>query len=505
MDRPDSSEALQVKSVEEGMRSLSEYGEELLSYLPTAILVLNKELKLMSANKAFCEHWQKDLKEIVGKSLGDVLPQQLIEQGRLDARLRQVLDTGQAEEVKDLPYASAHGGERLMSCRMVGMTHTASGQAAREHEVVLLIDDVTEQKHLLDQLKEMQSLSASILEGVPLGIQTVDEGLKVTSVNAGMERIYGLPKEEILGKPLFDLFPGLKTELGEDKLAQAIAKGEAFSIDQLRHNSFKKDLTMVSNIRCAPLRNGAGRVMGLVMMVEDVTDRYTLEQEVSRRERLAMVGQMAAGVAHELNHPLSIISGNLELIKRELEKGEARAEEIDALQEQLARCSEIARDLLGLSRQSEPVRKTVEVNGLLQEVLYLMRAEIRFRNVTVETNLSSRLAKITADPAQLEQVFMNLILNACQAMPRGGRLTIATRNGSHRQGIAIKVANTGQPIPRALLSKLFTPFFTTKPRGQGSGLGLSIAKQIIQSHHGTIHGGRNSNKQTMFTVRLPLR
>lgn len=228
------------------------------------------------------------------------------------------------------------------------------------------------------------------------------------------------------------------------------------------------------------------------------------EAKVRRQEKLSMIGQLAAGVAHELNNPLSIISGNLELLRRGLEQGKVQEREIEVIRRQLDRCRNIAQNLLKLSEQSEPTFKKVDVNKVIEEILYLMRSEIKFRKLHVETQLDTGLLPIKADPSQLEQVFMNLILNAAQAMAQGGSLKIITRRCDQGNGVEIRFSDTGVGIPQENLARIFTPFFTTKRNGTGVGLGLSIARQMIEGHGGTIQVKSQAGKGTTFIIRLPV-
>lgn len=248
--------------------------------------------------------------------------------------------------------------------------------------------------------------------------------------------------------------------------------------------------------------------MELVMLSQSfnrmVEKLQQTQQTLLHKERLASMGQLSAGVAHEINNPLGTILLFADILYKEMAETDPRREDLKLIQDEAMRCKKIVADLLNFARQQEVQAEETDVNALLEQVLTTMAPEPNSANLTVLRHFDPKLPAIQADPAQLQQVFINLIRNGIEAMPDGGTLTLATRLLDGQQ-VEIQVRDTGGGIPAENLGKLFTPFYTTKPVGQGTGLGLSIAYGIIKMHHGQISVQSADSKGTTFFVVLPIK
>ncbi len=242
-------------------------------------------------------------------------------------------------------------------------------------------------------------------------------------------------------------------------------------------------------------------------VVEDQQLRLTLaQQQRLQAEKVSAMGQLLAGVAHELSNPLSVIIGQAALVRRAVEGGPltARAEQIAQAAE---RCAFIVRNFLALARQRPPERQQVWLNQVVQEAVELLGYQLRVDDVEVSLNLADDLPGLWADPHQLHQVVVNLITNAHQAMrrtPTPRRLTLSTRHDSARRRVSLKVADTGPGIPPEIVTRIFEPFFTTKPPEQGTGLGLSLCHGIVEGHGGTIRVESQPQHGAIFVVELPV-
>ncbi len=232
--------------------------------------------------------------------------------------------------------------------------------------------------------------------------------------------------------------------------------------------------------------------------------REATRQQLMRSEQLATLGQLAAGVAHEINNPLSGVLTYIRLIKRRLEKKPENGDfnrYLDIMEKEVSRCGTIVRNLLDFARQSEPNLKSVNVNQIIHESLELVAHKLHIGNIEVEKRYGD-LPPIIADFAQLQQVFMNIIINAAEAMENGGKLTIVTRIAPSDKMVEVEFTDTGKGIPAELLPRIFDPFFTTKPKG--TGLGLSVVYGIVNRHQGEIEVKSEVNKGTTFIIRLPV-
>jgi two-component system, cell cycle sensor histidine kinase and response regulator CckA len=253
-----------------------------------------------------------------------------------------------------------------------------------------------------------------------------------------------------------------------------------------------------------------GEITGALLIARDITEQRDAEERLRVAERLASVGLMAAGVAHEINNPLTALAGNLTLIGRELTRmadpGVAArlGHFVDDAEEAAVRIRDVVRDLAMFSRAEEPRLVPVDLRGVIQSAARLAASEIRHRARLV-TELAE-VPAVLADPSRVGQVVLNLLINAAQALPGGAadahEIRIATRPG--RGHVVLEVSDTGPGIPSEVLDRLFTPFFTTKPVGEGSGLGLSICHRIVTSFGGTIRAASPPGQGAVFTVELPI-
>jgi signal transduction histidine kinase len=228
------------------------------------------------------------------------------------------------------------------------------------------------------------------------------------------------------------------------------------------------------------------------------------QAQLLHKEKLASVGQLAAGVAHELNNPLGTILLFADLLYKELPEDDPRRADLHRIIGEARRCKIIVADLLNFARQQEILAQETDLNLLLEQAIEAVVHQPTFGGVKIVRQLDSGLPALEADPAQLQQVFVNLLNNAAEAMPDGGTITLTTAPGEG-ETLQARVSDTGCGIPRENLVKMFTPFFTTKAPGAGTGLGLSIVYGIIKMHRGQISVESEVGRGTTFTVTLPLR
>jgi len=243
-------------------------------------------------------------------------------------------------------------------------------------------------------------------------------------------------------------------------------------------------------------------------MVDSLRDRDErlkkhAQQKIQESERLATIGQLSAGVAHELNNPLGGILVYSHLLLEKLEKDDPKREQLEKIVTQATRCKKIVKGLLDFSRQTEPNMDLNDANDLLKTTLSLLESQTQFQNIKVIKNLSSLALPVIVDGTQIQQVFINILLNATEAMEGKGDLKLSTSISDDDLFVEVRFTDSGCGISQEHIKKLFDPFFTTKEVGRGTGLGLAISYGIIQQHNGTIEVKSQINQGTTFTVRLP--
>ncbi len=247
---------------------------------------------------------------------------------------------------------------------------------------------------------------------------------------------------------------------------------------------------------------GAG-CEGYECLIKDITERRKMEIQLRRADRLASIGQLAAGVAHEINNPLSVVLGYTKFLKTETD-GAAVKEDIDIIYTNAKACKKIIEDLLNFARQTKTQRTEADLHATLESVVGVVANNFAEENVLIATEYDCSLGKVILDVGKMQQVFMNLIMNACQAMEHGGRLTISTRRDPEGHGFFIAFADTGCGISPEIREKIFDPFFTTKEPGYGTGLGLTVSYGIIEEHGGRIFLETEEGMGSTFTLWLPL-
>jgi len=228
------------------------------------------------------------------------------------------------------------------------------------------------------------------------------------------------------------------------------------------------------------------------------------QEELLNKEKLASMGQLAAGVAHEINNPLGSILLFADTLHREAAGNDRQREDLKMIVQETLRCKKIVSDLLNFAREQDVLAQESDVNDIVQQAINSVSHQPSFAQVQIVRNFDSELPRIQADPSQLVQVFVNLLNNSAEAMPEGGTITLETRRMDHQQSVEIAVTDTGGGIPEQNLGKLFNPFFTTKPLGKGTGLGLSIVYGIIKMHRGQISVKSQLGTGTTFTITLPV-
>jgi signal transduction histidine kinase len=272
-------------------------------------------------------------------------------------------------------------------------------------------------------------------------------------------------------------------------------------------NGRKDDTTLLVNATAVPLQGALSddsRVAGTILLIENITDRVRLVEQLQLSEKMASIGTLAAGVAHEVNTPLTGISSFTQMLLENADPADPKTALLEKIERQTFRAAKIVNGLLNLSRpgMSGEERRQVDLNVVVNDVFSLLEHQFAAAKVKVRRDLSPVAASVVGIEHKLQQVFLNLFLNARDAMPRGGWLSVTTRVDGSR--VVAEVADTGSGIPAEHLARIYDPFFTTKAIGRGTGLGLSIAYGIVHEHEGTIGCESSVGQGTRFTLTMPL-
>jgi len=330
------------------------------------------------------------------------------------------------------------------------------------------------------------------------GIAVVDEGGRVLRANRSLAQMLDRPVAAVVGEELLPALVGQATESTE--LLAAARRGEQAAALVARSDRLQRTLRL-NAARIA----GAGPERSVVVLVEDVTDQQAMESQLIQSEKLAAVGQLVSGVAHELNNPLTSIAGLAEFLLEQQELGPKDRDHLQVIHEQAERAGRIVRNLLTFARKGPGERARVNLNDVVQRTLLLMSYDLKLKDIRTEKNLGSGMPDVVGDRHALQQVVLNLVTNAAHALAgnEAGRPRTIRINTWFDQRVRLRVADTGPGIPEEVLPHLFTPFFTTKEPGHGTGLGLSITYSIVEAHGGQITVERPPEGGAAFLVELP--
>ncbi len=375
--------------------------------------------------------------------------------------------------------------------------------------------DITEQVRTKEALREERDRAQNYLDVVGVIVVVIDANQKTILINKKGCEVLGYQEEEILGKNWFDTFV---PERMRDQAKSAFAKLMAGEVKPFEYYEnpvlTKKSGDRIIAWHNAVLRNESGQIYATLSSGEDITEKTLLEQQVRQSEKLAAVGQLTTGLAHEIGTPLNVIMGRAEFMLRKMSAEDPLRQNLESIVTQIERITRIVQQLLSFTRPKPPQVGPVHLKHLLQGILAFLEYHIQRQDIATTLDCAQNLPEVLVDRDQIQQVFFNIILNAIQAMDQGGSLTIRVSQTIVRekrvdpvkdQYLKIEVADTGSGIPQDKLSKVFDPFFSTKEVGKGSGLGLTVSYELVKRHGGWIDVKSRVGEGSVFTVYLPLR
>ncbi len=351
------------------------------------------------------------------------------------------------------------------------------------------------------EYERLKDFNENIVESINVGVLAVDLQDRIDSWNSQMEVMYAQPRWQVVGRSLSEVFPAAFVE-------------EFYRVRQNPgiHNLYKFRLatptgeSRIVNVAIAPLVTRKFSVVGRLVIMDDITERVELELQLTQADKLSSIGLLAAGVAHEVNTPLAVISSYAQMLAKQLQSDPPKAAVMEKITKQTFRASEIVNNLLNFSRTTGTEFAEISLNKVVADTLALLDHQFKVAHVQVEAELNESLPHIQGNAGRLQQVFLNLFLNAKDAMAGGGVLNVSTLNGD---SVSVRITDTGSGIAQENIRRIYDPFFTTKTtpaegQNRGTGLGLSVSYGIIQEHAGNIHVESRVGEGTTFTLDFPL-
>lgn len=366
------------------------------------------------------------------------------------------------------------------------------------------------------EYERLKDYNENIVESLHVGILATDLDERVESWNTQLELVFGISRRDAVGRPLSELLPA--TLVSEyDKAREESGIHNAYKLT-VRAQDFPAEFRpaadspqasgeRILDMAVAPLVAKNFEPIGRLLILDDVTERVSLEDRIVQSDKLSSIGLLAAGVAHEVNTPLAVISSYAQMLAKRVGDDPAQAKALDKITQQTFRASEIVNSLLNFSRTASNEFALIDLNETIQETISLVEPQMRKARVEVVPRLNGDLPRIRGVAGRLQQVCLNLLLNARDAMPDGGRLEIVTELESNGPGgeeqVRVEIHDSGVGMSREQLSRIFDPFFTTKGPKKGTGLGLSISYGIIEEHSGRLSANSTPGKGTTFVIELP--
>ncbi len=396
----------------------------------------------------------------------------------------------------------------------LGVSRTETGEFLSSDDVELLltlanyVGIATENANLYLSLKQkvgeyerLKEFSENIVESISVGVLAAGLDDRVESWNTQMERLCGIGRADALGRTLAELFPPALME----QLERTRGEVRIHRLDKFVLDTANGEATM--DIAIAPLISRGMEQIGRLVIFDDVTHRTELERRLVQADKLSSIGLLAAGVAHEVNTPLAVISTYAQMLTKQVAGDEQKSRMLEKIARQTFRASEIVNSLLNFSRTSTTELTAVQLNQVIQETLSLLEHQLKKAGIEVRTSLDPALEPVKGNAGKLQQVFLNLFLNARDAMEPRGVLEIETRCGttaSGEPGAVVEITDSGHGIAPEHLSRIYDPFFTTKSAKKGTGLGLSVTYGIIQEHGAVIEANSRQGEGTCFHLEFPV-
>jgi PAS domain S-box-containing protein len=468
----------------------------LLDAIPSSVLLIDRDLRIASANRNFLEKNRRTLPDTIGHRLDEVFPAIIIDQMDFPSRIRQVFEKNFRIKGERMTYRAPGIPLRIYYYSILPFSWQGVVELA-----MLLMDDVTEQVRLSEEVRRVERHLASVVESAQDIVLSTDTEGQILTWNTAAERLSGFSLDAVRGHNFFD-FCAVDNQGKIERIFANLQAGKEAQMAEWDLKTRDGGRLPVSWI-FSSMKDHLGQTAGIVAVGRDLTERRKFEAQLLQSQKLAALGVMAGGIAHEIRNPLAVCGSAAQFIMDEDVTPEFRQECAQKIHTGIQRASMIIENLLRFARPSvKPDIKEIDLTRLIEETLSLVTNQARIQKIELRAQLPPEPILINGMEALLQQAFLNLLLNAIKAMPDGGGLGVTLGQADGEAGVSI--SDTGQGIAPGDLNNIFDPFYTTAPVGQGTGLGLSICYSIIKQHFGTITVDSEAGKGSTFSVRLPL-
>jgi PAS domain S-box-containing protein len=348
------------------------------------------------------------------------------------------------------------------------------------------------------EVKASKDLLQSVFDGISDPVVLVDGLGKIKIVNDAFLKRYSLTMPQVLGQTPSDLV--------KNECCPLAGCSDVFK--SMPVHPISREVQIESGeiflIYFYPIQSSAGETESMVCYVKDISEQKKLEAKIQQTEKIASIGQMAAGIAHEINNPLGVILCHIDLIKGDANLSPEVRSDLEIIEKHTGNCQNIVTDLLKFAHQHVSAKKSVSVNGVIEEVVLMLNSQFKKQQINMAMHLDNSIPLVTLDAEKIKQVILNMLLNSAQAMEKKGNIEIFSHYQNADHCLKIIIEDDGPGIPAAIIDKIFDPFFTTKSPGKGTGLGLSVSYGIVKDHDGEIAVDSIPGKLTRFVITLPV-
>ncbi|AEB09634.1 PAS domain-containing sensor histidine kinase [Desulfobacca acetoxidans] len=470
--------------------------EMLLEAIPSSVLLINQDLRIVSVNRNFLEKNRRTISDTIGHRLDEVFPAIIIDQMDFPGRIRQVFEQNFRVKGERMTYRAPGIPLRIYYYSILPFSWQGVVELA-----MLLMEDVTEQVRLSEEVRRVERHLALVVESAQDIVLSTDMEGRILTWNTAAERLSGFTLYQVRGRNFFD-FCVCDDPAEIRNVFSNLQAGQEAQMSEWDLKTNHGGRIPVAWI-FSPMRDLISKTAGVVAVGRDLTERRQLEAQLLQSQKLAALGVMAGGIAHEIRNPLAVCSSAAQFIMQGDVTPEFRQQCAEKIHRGIQRASMIIENLLRFARPSMKTDlKKINLTYLLSETLSLVTNQARIQKIELRAQLPEYAIIINGMEGLLQQAFMNLLLNAIRAVPDGGVIDITLKKIGAEAWIAIK--DTGHGIEPSDLNNIFDPFYTTAPVGQGSGLGLSICYSIIKQHFGAITVDSQKGEGSTFVVKLPI-
>ena len=468
----------------------------LFDAIPSSTLLVDSRLRIVMANRNFLDKGNRSLKDTIGRRFDEVFPATIVERTSILDCVQRVFERNEQSRSQRMTFRAPGVPMRTYFFRALPFNWNDRVQYA-----LFLMEDITEQVRLSQDIQRVERHLASVVESASDILLSTDNRGQILSWNRAAERLTGWMASAVIGRRLSELCAPDDREAVERAIEEGVgthlSRNAEWSLLTLTDERIAVSWTI------SPMRNADSETTGLVAAGRDLTERHRLEAQLLQTQKLAALGVMAGGIAHEIRNPLAVCSSAAQFLRDEDLEPEMRRDCVEKTIAGVHKASEIIENLLRFARSSasEKMIRT-DLVVLLNQALSVVSHQALLNKLEVTSSFCAQELAVSGVPSLLEQAFINILLNAIAAMPDGGVLSL--RVETQDAEVLVLISDTGVGIPAAEIGMIFDPFYTRSPVGKGTGLGLSICYSIIQQHHGRIEVESDVGIGTCFRVHLPV-